>query len=125
MRASLESTSKRWSSVLATEALLLVLLVCEPLVVASTSNAASEALLISNVMAAVATPFVLLLAVAASRPPDGNMNGDYVVATQDPSASKPFVPTFTGPTAYVSLVRFRGVPEDAFLTTLVCLGCSL
>ena len=46
-------------------ALLLVLLVCEPLVVAHTANAASAYLLISNVMASVATPFVLLLAVGA------------------------------------------------------------
>ena len=50
---------------LATEVLLLLLLVCEPLVVAHTSKAASEYLLLSNVMSAVAIPFVLLLAVGA------------------------------------------------------------
>jgi hypothetical protein len=65
VKASLASTSKHWSSVLATEILLLLLLICEPLVVAHTGNAASEYLLLSNVMAAVATPFVLLLAVGA------------------------------------------------------------
>ena len=48
---------------LATEVALLLLLVYEPLVVAHTSGAASEYLLISNVMSAVMAPFVLLLAV--------------------------------------------------------------
>ena len=42
---------------------LLLLLVCEPLVVAHTSKAASEYLILSNIMSSVATPFAILLAV--------------------------------------------------------------
>ena len=52
------------SWVLLTEAALLGLLVCEPIVAAHTSGGVSaEYLLVSNVMGAVALPFVLLLAV--------------------------------------------------------------
>ena len=55
------------SWVLLTEAALLGLLVCEPIVAAHTSGGVSaEYLLVSNVMGAVALPFVLLLAVGES-----------------------------------------------------------
>ena len=52
---------------LLTEAALLGLLVCEPIVAAHTSGGVSaEYLLVSNVMGVVALPFVLLLAVGES-----------------------------------------------------------
>jgi hypothetical protein len=63
----LAATSEKWSWVLLTEATLLGLLICEPIVAAHTSGTVSaEYLLVSNVMAAVALPFVLLLGVGGA-----------------------------------------------------------
>ena len=71
VQASLLATSKRWSSIMATEVVLVALLICEPLVVndsvgASSSGTNTSYQLLSNSMHAVAVPFIFLLALGAA-----------------------------------------------------------
>eukprot|EP01043_Picozoa_sp_COSAG02_P011624 COSAG02_NODE_431_length_22447_cov_7.487202_10_plen_1110_part_00 len=70
VQASLLSTSKRWSSILATEIVLVALLICEPLAnpdggSATPSSSVAAYSLLSNSVNSVAAAFVCLLVLAA------------------------------------------------------------